>query len=69
MMSVWQPKKVFIHVVRTGIIKNIKNMIQAELLSSCVDVQNAQRFEIRMVNMIHKILVKDKPNDFVLGTL
>ena len=44
-------------------------MIQAELLSSCVDVQNAQGFEIHMVNMIHKILVKDKPNDFVLGTL
>ena len=44
-------------------------MIQAELLSSSVNVQNATRLEIHVVNMIHKILVKDKPNNFVLSTL
>ena len=48
------------------IIKNIKNVIQTELLSSSVDVQNAQRFEIHMVNMIRKILVKDKPINCLL---
>ena len=44
-------------------------MVQPELFCSVLDIQKIELFKIILTDMIHDILIQNKPDNFILSNL